>query len=180
MKNENVPLRLLVENEVFRLSVWTNPSNDPKRGTDHVGTVEKVMMDVSRVIRVDSCTDNGQSSWISALRTVWKIDPAIAIAMSERFNVATLNSEVTRLVRSNTREILDCPEALRFLIGDRLDASVKRDIKVLARILPPFLNTHFSHSTSCYGHQHLLSWLSHSSRSVTATILCCCNMPTAS
>lgn len=51
--------------------------------------------------------------------------------MAERFNVASLHNEVTRLVRSNTREILDCPEALRFLIGDKLDAGVKRDIKVL-------------------------------------------------
>lgn len=77
--------------------------------------------------------------------------------MSERFNVATLNSEVTRLVRSNTREILDCPEALRFLIGDRLDQSVKRDIKVLCEDYFSVLGAHFSHSTSCYGHQRHLS-----------------------
>ncbi|KIP08776.1 hypothetical protein PHLGIDRAFT_29437 [Phlebiopsis gigantea 11061_1 CR5-6] len=146
LKNHNVPLRLLVENEVFRLSVWTNPSNDPKRGTDHIGTVEKVMMD---------------SSWISALRTVWKIDPAIAVAMSERFNVATLNSEVTRLVRSNTREILDCPEALRFLIGDRLDQSVNRDIKYLLlwAPAPPILAITFFEKR--YGNDPLLLQYAH-------------------
>ena len=46
LKNQNVPLRLLVENEVFHLTVWANPTNDSKRGVDHIGTVEKVMMDV--------------------------------------------------------------------------------------------------------------------------------------
>lgn len=43
-------LRLLVENEILRLNVWNNPANDPKRGADNVGTVEKSMTDVSSVI----------------------------------------------------------------------------------------------------------------------------------
>ena len=47
MKNQNIPLRLLVENEIFRLSVWSNPTNDAKRGNDHIGAVEKMIMDVS-------------------------------------------------------------------------------------------------------------------------------------
>lgn len=46
LKTLNLPLRLLVDNEVYRLNVWTNPANDLKRGTDHVNTVEKVMTDV--------------------------------------------------------------------------------------------------------------------------------------
>lgn len=63
---------------------------------------------------------------------MWNINPAIAINMSERFHVAIVQNEVTRLVRSNTREVLDCAEALRFLIGDKLDVNMKRDIKVSA------------------------------------------------
>lgn len=47
LKNIILPLRLLVENEVFRLTVWTNPANDPKRGMDHVCQLEKTMLDVS-------------------------------------------------------------------------------------------------------------------------------------
>lgn len=34
----NHPLRLLTENEIFRLNVWANPTNDPKLGTDLIGT----------------------------------------------------------------------------------------------------------------------------------------------
>lgn len=75
-------------------------------------------------------TLGSQSSWVSAVRNVWKIDPAIAVHMSERFNVTALSNEVIRLVRSNTRDVLDVPEALRFLIGEKLDANIKRDLKV--------------------------------------------------
>lgn len=39
-------LRLLVENEILRLNVWNNPTNDPKRGVDISGTVERAMVDV--------------------------------------------------------------------------------------------------------------------------------------
>lgn len=46
LKTLGNPLRLLVDNEIFRLTVWTNPSNDFKRGADHVSTAEKVMTDV--------------------------------------------------------------------------------------------------------------------------------------
>lgn len=38
LRDMNHPLRLLTENEIFRLSVWANPTNDPKRGTDVIGT----------------------------------------------------------------------------------------------------------------------------------------------
>ena len=52
-------LRLLVENEILRLNVWNNPTNDPKRGVDNIGTIEKTMTDVSGQITVppDAMTD---------------------------------------------------------------------------------------------------------------------------
>jgi phosphatidylinositol 4-kinase len=43
-------LRLLVENEILRLNVWNNPTNDPKRGVDSIGTVERAMTDVSSLV----------------------------------------------------------------------------------------------------------------------------------
>ena len=46
MKGANHLLRLLVDNEIYRLSVWDNPSNDPHRGIDHNGSTEKGIMDV--------------------------------------------------------------------------------------------------------------------------------------
>lgn len=49
LKNLGLPLRLLVENEIFRLTVWRNPLNDTKRGVDHVSALEKTMLDVGRL-----------------------------------------------------------------------------------------------------------------------------------
>lgn len=43
----------------------------------------------------------------------------------------TILNEVTRYVRSNTSALLDTADALRFLIGDGLDAHVRRDLKVI-------------------------------------------------
>lgn len=46
IKSHSVPLKLLVENELFRLSVWSNPVNDSKRGIDYQTNLEKSMTDV--------------------------------------------------------------------------------------------------------------------------------------
>ncbi|KAI0822734.1 atypical/PIKK/PI4K protein kinase [Trametes gibbosa] len=131
LKNLILPLRLLVENEVFRLTVWTNPGNDPKRGMDHICQLEKTMLD---------------SSWTSAVRKAWEIDPAIAVYFAERFNYPILQSEVGRLVRSSTPDVLDVPEALRFLVGEKLDLSVQRDLRYLllwAPVAPVVAITYF-------------------------------------
>ncbi|TCD70919.1 phosphatidylinositol-4- kinase [Steccherinum ochraceum] len=117
LKNLNILLRLLVDNEILRLMVWTNPTNDAKRGADHFGTLEKTMTD---------------ASWTNVVRRAWQVDPAIAVYLTERFSVPVVLHEVGRLVRSRTRDVLDIPEALRFLVGDRTGADVRRDLKYLS------------------------------------------------
>ncbi|OCH92135.1 atypical/PIKK/PI4K protein kinase [Obba rivulosa] len=130
LKNLNLPLRLLVENEITRLTVWANPLNDAKRGGDHASNLEKSMLD---------------SSWISTVRKAWEIDPAIAVFLTERFHNATIQAEVGRLIRSSPRDIMHIPEALRFLIGEKLDGAVRRDLKylILWAPVPPILAVTF-------------------------------------
>lgn len=46
LKNLSAPLKLLVENEMYRLSVWGNPINDVKRGADYAANAERTMLEV--------------------------------------------------------------------------------------------------------------------------------------
>ncbi|ESK94184.1 phosphatidylinositol 4-kinase [Moniliophthora roreri MCA 2997] len=127
LKEINHPLRLLVENEIFRLTVWANPTNDPKRGSDHISTTV-------------------EHAWSHVIRTVWQVNPAIAIHLSERFKVPVIRNEVSKLVRSSAVDVLDIPEALGFLLGDKLDPTVHRDLKLLllwAPVPPVIANTFF-------------------------------------
>ncbi|KZT27321.1 atypical/PIKK/PI4K protein kinase [Neolentinus lepideus HHB14362 ss-1] len=126
LKNLNEALRLLVENELFRLTVWANPCNEAKRGVDHVGSLERSLSDVS---------------WANIVRTTWQLDPAIAVYLSERFRHPALHNEIGKLVRSNTPEVLDVPEALQWLVSGKLDAGIRRDLKhlLLWAPVPPVL-----------------------------------------
>ena len=45
-----------------------------------------------------------------------------------------LEAEVARLVRSNPLACVDIPDALNFLVGDRLDLAVRRDLKVRSNL----------------------------------------------
>ncbi|KAJ4475685.1 hypothetical protein J3R30DRAFT_3735539 [Lentinula aciculospora] len=129
LREINHPLRLLVENEIFRLNVWANPMNEPKRGVDHIGMA---------VV---------ESSWPALIRTLWQINPAISVHLTERFKLNVIRSEVTKLVRSSTPDVLDVPEALDFLLGEGMElAAVRRDLKLLllwAPVPPVTANTFF-------------------------------------
>ncbi|KIJ17012.1 1-phosphatidylinositol 4-kinase, partial [Paxillus involutus ATCC 200175] len=113
LKSINHPLRLLVENEIYRLTVWANPSNDARRGHDHHGTVEQSML---------------ENNWPTVVRTVWEVDPAIAVHMMERFKSPAAHAEVQRLVRTNPTNVAHVPEGLRYLIDDSTRVP-KRDLK---------------------------------------------------
>jgi phosphatidylinositol 4-kinase len=64
------------------------------------------------------------------ITTAWKVDPAIAVHLSDRFKHPVIDAEVGKWVRSNTRCVVGVPDALKYLVGDQLDSSVHRDLKV--------------------------------------------------
>lgn len=87
------------------------------------------------------------------VRTAWKIDPALVVHLAERFkHWPVVEREAGRWIRAHTRDVLDYAEALRFVVGQRLDRYVARDL----RVSPGYckfrvLRETISYSMSCYG-----------------------------
>ena len=52
------------------------------------------------------------------------------VYLPERFKNATIRHEVSKLVRSNPAAVLHVPEALGFLLGERLDIHIPKNLKV--------------------------------------------------
>ncbi|KIK92048.1 hypothetical protein PAXRUDRAFT_830328 [Paxillus rubicundulus Ve08.2h10] len=128
LKSINHPLRLLVENEIYRLTVWANPSNDVRRGHDHHGTVEQSML---------------ENNWPTVVRTVWGVDPAIAVHMMERFKSPAAHNELQRLVRTNPTDVAHVPEGLRYLINGSAPKIDYKYILVWAPVPPVIAVTFF-------------------------------------
>ncbi|KAJ1309818.1 hypothetical protein OPQ81_006583 [Rhizoctonia solani] len=115
-RSQNSLLKLLIENEIARLRVWANPTNDLKRGQDYLSNSER------------SLTDDG---WRQMVRTAWSVDAAIATHMTERFKRPVVENELTKLVRGDPGAALHVPEAVKFFIADRFSRGQKRDYKLL-------------------------------------------------
>ena len=130
-------LRLLVENEILRLSVWDNPTNDLKRRSDPAGLLETAMAEVRNHYWPDREANaiSLQGNWRDEVRHAWKIDPRLVVFMPERFKSVVLEMEVGKHIRAHTREVLDAPDALRFVAGDRLNSAALRDMKVVIALI---------------------------------------------
>jgi phosphatidylinositol 4-kinase len=82
---------------------------------------------------------------------LWQINPAIAVYMAERLKSPFIRNEIGKLVRSSTLDVLDTPEALAFLLGDKFDPAIPRDLKV--RNVPSNTRLYLLNY-----HQHILLW----------------------
>ncbi|KAF8643783.1 hypothetical protein AX16_008802 [Volvariella volvacea WC 439] len=109
----NLPLRLLVDEELSRLHVWADPTGLAGRAAEHVAL------------------EKNEAVLLQYLRTVWQINPAIAIHMTERIKYASLRQELIKLVKSSPLDVVDIQEALPLLVGDKVDAVSRRDLKYL-------------------------------------------------
>lgn len=105
------------------------------------------------------------------IRTLWQINPAIAVHLTERLNLAVVRAEVTRLVRSSTADVLDVPEALNFLLGEGMESiAIRRDLKVRCHFI--FAMRYLTRSSSfLYGLLCLRSWRTLSLNHDTRVIL---------
>ncbi|KAG8826070.1 phosphatidylinositol-4- kinase [Serendipita sp. 401] len=144
LRNMNVLLRLLVENEIYRLTVWANPSNELKRGTDYVNGIERGMT---------------EAMWSRAVQTAWDVNPAVAVQMVERFK--NVQQHVQNVIRSHPEQVLHVPEALHFLLGHRLDPNIRRSLKFLHLwdpVPPVMAITYFS---PAYGNDSIVLQYAH-------------------
>ncbi|RXK35906.1 phosphatidylinositol 4-kinase [Tremella mesenterica] len=108
-------LKVLIESEISRLNVWSNPSNEPGRSSGG-GVVERSLTAVK---------------WNKLVNKAWRMSPAMAVHMGERFKHLTVQNELVRLVRSNPKSVMNVPEALHYLLGDRLDSGVQAALQWL-------------------------------------------------
>lgn len=125
-------LQLLVENEITRLAVWTNPVNEHGRtSAPAVGSLERSTSAVRNLLLVPHITflTDWQADWTRLLQTAWKLNPALAVQMGERFKIASLQAEISHLVKSDPKAVLDVAEALHFLLGDKLEQDAKAALK---------------------------------------------------
>ncbi|KAK4686496.1 phosphatidylinositol 4-kinase A, partial [Tremellales sp. Uapishka_1] len=109
-------LQLLVENEISRLSVWCNPANEGGRLAVNVGAMERSI---------------ANEEWTSLTRKAWKQSPAMTVHMGERFQHLSVQLEITRLVQIEPKAVVDVPEALHFLLGDKLEAASRKGLQWL-------------------------------------------------
>ncbi|KAG0179232.1 phosphatidylinositol-4- kinase [Apophysomyces sp. BC1034] len=112
-------LMLFLESELSRLSVWCNPLNAVSHGHPAMfsGNTEKSMV--------------MEDSWKEIVRFAWEMSPRLAVMMNSRFLQPVVHRELHRLIANNSLDVVDVPEALVILLGEKLQPNAKLDLKYL-------------------------------------------------
>ena len=92
-------LQILLKDETFRVHTWLSP-------LAHDTSVVPVSLE--------------ESNWPGIVRLAWKVDPYLAVHLSERFTSAAMQKEIRRLVMANPEDVMDSPVAAHILLGDIL------------------------------------------------------------
>ncbi|CAO1625236.1 unnamed protein product [Sympodiomycopsis kandeliae] len=111
-------LQLLVEDELRRITVWTNPLNDPSRGSDFQGDSLKSMTD---------------DKWHKVVEIAWRLCPGVVPQLPIRFKHDVVRREAGKLVRSEPHRVFRYGDALSLLAQEDLKLALKEksDLKWL-------------------------------------------------
>lgn len=171
-------LQLLVENEISRLAVWSNPVNEHGRtSAPAVGSLERSTSTVCGfLLFLYTVLIDPQADWTRLLQMAWKLNPAMAVQMGERFKIAPLQAEITHLVKSDPKAVQDVAEALHFLLGDKLEQDAKAALKA-SEILKRGKSANSLCSGCLYGQLYRQSQLSCISNPAMVIILLFYNTP---
>jgi phosphatidylinositol 4-kinase A len=133
-------LQLLLKDETFRIYTWLSPLS-------YDSSVTPVNLD--------------ESNWLAIVRAAWKLDPYLAVHLSERFTSPIMQKEIRRLVMANPEDVIESPVAAQILLGDSLSPDLRFQLKVLLSIIW-LIVVFIVLGTSCpsYGHNLLLTIIS--------------------
>lgn len=109
-------LQLLLKDETFRVHTWLSP-------LAHDASVTPVILD--------------EGAWPGLVRSAWKLDPVLAVHMSQRFASQSLHKEVRRWIVANPEDVIHCAVAAQIMLGDTLSSDLQFQLKV--RFLLTFL-----------------------------------------
>lgn len=137
-------LLLLLDSELSRLSVWCNPLNavGPGYPANYMGNTEKSFT-----------TDD---DWKKAIRFAWETSPKVAVQMATRFVQPAVQRELHTLIANNTLDVVDVPEALEILLGEKLQPNAKLDLRYLKYWAPVPAITAANYFMPAYGNHPLI------------------------
>ncbi|KAI7889364.1 uncharacterized protein EV154DRAFT_423997 [Mucor mucedo] len=137
-------LLLLMDSELSRLSVWCNPLNalGPGYPANYIGNTEKSLT-----------TDE---NWKEMVRFAWETSPKVAVQMAARFVQPAVQRELHTLIANNTLDVVDVPEALEILLGDKVQPNAKLDLRYLKYWAPVPAITAANYFMPEYGNHPLI------------------------
>src|SRR5690606_36755382 len=109
-------LLLLLENEQARVSTWITPLDAPRKQAPVPGIVPRQVSDVTLV---------------TLLQTAWNENPALAIQMIGRFPSKRYEAEVRKMMLAYPEKVVKIPEALYYILGDKLPLDVNFQLRYL-------------------------------------------------
>ncbi|CAO3608584.1 unnamed protein product [Cunninghamella echinulata] len=138
-------LLLLVENEIYRSSVWGNPLNSAS-GT---GEMEAFSCAIEKSLNTDD-------AWKTLIRFAWKKNPRMAVQLSKRFKEPIINTELHNLIANNTLDVVDVSDALTILLGSGIQSNAKLDLKYLKYWAPVPAITAANYFLPAYGNKPII------------------------
>ena len=118
-------LQILLKDETFRVHTWLSP-------LAHDASVTPVILE--------------EGPWPGVVRSAWKLDPVLAVHMSQRFASQSLQREVRRLIVANPEDVIECPLAAQIMLGETLSSDLQFQLKVFRyrtclTLVPALLDT---------------------------------------
>jgi phosphatidylinositol 4-kinase A len=103
-------LQILLKDETFRVQAWLSPLKDD-------ASVMPVSLD--------------ETVWPGVVRLSWKLDPYLAVHLSQRFVSQSMKKEIRRLILANPEDVIHSPLAAEIMLGDNLSIDLTFQLKVL-------------------------------------------------